>query len=137
MLKLTPFTKIQFFLFIVINCFFFNWVNAQEECLVDTTPPTAVCKSSLKIDVNDYTIIHKISASTLNRRSFDNCTNPEKLRFAFSTNLADSIFIIPIISGHRIRQYPLPVWIFDEKGNFTTCTTNLSVTYKYPCSSDL
>lgn len=137
MINLTPFISIQSLLLIVFNCFFSHWVNAQQGCLADITPPTIICKSILNIEVNDYLIPTEIIARSLDKGSFDNCTNANNLRFSFSENPTDSIFVLPILAGTRIRKYPLQIWIFDEQGTSSTCNTTLSVTYRFPCASIL
>ena len=82
----------------------------------------------------DHYILH---AKDLNDGSVDNCTPRNELRFAFSENPNDSIYVLPDGPEVADRRRFFYLYVFDENGLFSFCRTSIVINYHYPCRVEL
>ncbi|MEM9549173.1 MAG: hypothetical protein AAGA77_24515, partial [Bacteroidota bacterium] len=109
--------------------------TAQDRCGNDTTctylvtveeckAPTAICLSGLVIGMTDTGEV-ELWASDVNQNSFDNCTDSDDLIFSFSSD-TDDFGIVFDCDDIGTPQY-IEMWVTDEEGNQSFCSTFVDV----------
>jgi hypothetical protein len=101
--------------------------NLSTHIVQDTFPPKAICANgiiSFTMPTKGYVTIY---AKDLDRGSFDNITQADKLKFYFDGNpLKDSIRIYCVdlasIGSHELIV-KIQLWVEDEAGNNSFCQT--------------
>ncbi|MEY3367622.1 MAG: hypothetical protein RI973_777 [Bacteroidota bacterium] len=90
----------------------------------DQRPPNAICKATyvLEIDAVSLPPSATLQASELDSASFDNCGGD--LIFSFSSDPVDTS---RTFSCEDISTNDIPLWVTDERGMQSTCTTTLVV----------
>lgn len=86
--------------------------------------PTAVCLSGLAIGLNNDGQA-ELWASDVNQSSFDNCTSSENLIFSFSSDTEDGVIFFDCDDVEE-NQY-VEMWVTDEEGNQSFCSTFIDV----------
>ncbi|NJL76727.1 MAG: T9SS type A sorting domain-containing protein [Saprospiraceae bacterium] len=112
------------FLFISIYVLVATALSAQQNCLLDTIPPTVQCSRLITANEGET-----LRAANLIANSNDNCTPAEQLRFSFSSNLNDTLLLIRDSTvSYRLT---VMVWATDSAGNQSTCNTVVLVCNPY------
>jgi hypothetical protein len=96
----------------------------QIVTVVDGKRPTPVCYHGLSSVVMPSSGDLTLPASVFDANSFDNCTPRNKLRFAYSNNVADSL---KTYDCDNIDTTFVSIWVFDEAGNSDVCNTYIVI----------
>lgn len=94
----------------------------------DTKKPTPYCFSQIVTVIMPTTGDITIWASDFDAGSFDNCTPQNRLRFSFSSNVANTsrTFNCNDLTG-QITYISLPIYVTDLAGNFDFCSVTIQV----------
>lgn len=95
-------------------------VCVQAFTVKDCKEPSPVCYHGLSSVVMPISGELTLHAEVFNASSFDNCTAPENLRFAFSNNPSDSL---KTFTCDNLDSTEVEIWVFDESGNSDFCRT--------------
>lgn len=87
----------------------------------DQAPPTATCQDTVTVGVSQIGP-SKLWAVDYISDAVDNCSTSENLLYSFSANIYLPSYVLGFnnIANGFVE---LPIYIWDEKGNFSTCET--------------
>jgi hypothetical protein len=90
----------------------------------DQRPPNAICKATFILEIDSAALppIATVLASDLDSASFDNCGGD--LIFSFSADTGDTL---RAYSCEDVGVEDITIWIADEQGAQSTCTTELTI----------
>lgn len=114
--------------------------RSTKECyvtVVETKKPSPVCQA-LIAELMPTTGTITLNARGFNSHSFDNCTPENRLRFAYSSNINDTLRTFNCgdfccsggrwVNGVLAPTYlALDIWVFDENGNADFCKTGIMI----------
>lgn len=101
-------------------------INSTCEYLItvkECKDPTPVCLDGLSINLSGNPSV-ELWASDINQSSFDNCTAQEDLSISFSSDVNDNLVTF---DSSDVGVVVLEMWITDEAGNQSFCTSNITV----------
>lgn len=87
-------------------------------------PPTAVCQGNAIVTPIFEGETPSIHAETFNKSSYDDNTGEEALRYAFSSDPADSLLEITCADVGSVEKQ---LFVFDEEGEVDSCTFTLNI----------
>ncbi len=93
----------------------------------DAKPPTPVLDGNLVTELMDMgggNGMVDVHAGLFAKKSFDNCTASQALRFAFSTDPDDTL---RTFTCDDIGDNPVDIYVFDESGNFDFLKTSVEI----------
>jgi len=107
----------------------------QEFTIKDGKQPTPVCYHGLSSVVMPASGEITLAASVFDANSFDNCTEKNKLTFAYSDDAADSL---KTFTCDNLDTTFVEIYVFDEEGNSDFCSTYIVIGDNYfKCSDSL
>lgn len=101
-------------------------INSSCEYLItvkECKDPTPICLDGLSINLSGNSTV-ELWASDINQNSFDNCTAQEDLSISFSSDINDNLVTF---DNSDVGVVVLEMWITDEAGNQSFCTSNITV----------
>ena len=117
-----------------------HWVlyYATDECgnttidtlsitIKDAVLPTPIAMNGLStslIDMGGGMIMVSVAAEQLNASSYDNCSDPDDLKFSFSSDVNDTTRIFDCDS---LGVRPVQLWVTDECGNQDFARTSVLI----------
>lgn len=107
-----------------------NVTSCTSEFLItDQTSPTAACQDTITVGISQIGS-SKLWAKNYISGAIDNCSSTEDLRYTFSATPPedDPSYDPDLLSSSHVmtlqnNSFQLPIYIWDERGNFSTCET--------------
>lgn len=90
----------------------------------EAKPPSPVLMSGVVVGLPKACDV-PVKASSFNIGSYDNCSVSSALRYAFSTNVNDTVKHMTCVNVGSINK--IDVYVFDEAGNFNSVPINIDV----------
>ncbi len=125
-----------------VNWYVIDECNNVEACLEyitidDKKKPIPYCIGGISTVIMPQGGFIDVWASDLDLASEDNCTDSEDLHFSFSSDIDDTsiTFTCDSLDGAAQKIFTLPIYVFDEAGNFDFCTAMIRITANAACDT--
>lgn len=116
---------------LLLMCFLFaGFANTDlsAQCNPDVSPPTALCKGNIVVQLSSNGTID-FWASDVNNNSFDNCPGSLSLRLEkFPISPTPPLTVGVQFNTSDIGINDVAMWAVDVEGNSAFCTTTLEIT---------
>ncbi|MFN8318544.1 MAG: hypothetical protein U0V54_03875 [Saprospiraceae bacterium] len=103
-----------------------EWLVTVKDC----KKPTPHCISNLTTVIMPSSGQLTIKANSFDFNSYDNCTPPALLKYAFTEQVKDSLRVLTCadIPNGKEDTLDLNIWVFDLAGNKEYCAVHLTLT---------